>query len=420
LIQNSPVPVVCCCATAAVAAKVSATRVDAAIVFMALPSDGSLLNELKGVVSGSTVVSTVLGCLRYHGCMNRVAIYYALASAALFGLSTPAAKVLLGSIHPAVLAGLLYCGAGLGVAMLRRIRPEPSADRGSHEAALTRRDAPWLAAAIFFGGIVGPILLMIGLTRTEASTASLLLTLEGAATALLAWFLFHESFDRRIVLGMLCLLAGAAILSWSGTPTFDNLLGPLAIAGACFAWGLDNNLTRKVSLSDPLQIVQIKGLVAGPINLLLGLWAGGSFPPLSGVALSACVGFVGYGLSLVLFVYALRHLGAARTGAYFSTAPFFGATAAVLALNEAVTASLLTAAALMGVGVWLHLTERHEHLHVHATMTHTHSHSHDVHHRHEHATSDPSGEPHTHAHVHSSIRHEHAHTPDMHHAHRHE
>jgi len=339
--------------------------------------------------------------------MNRAAVYYALASAALFGFSTPAAKVLLGSIHPAVLAGLLYCGAGFGVAVLRRIRRGASANRGSAEAALTRRDAPWLAAAIFCGGIVGPILLMIGLTRTEAATASLLLTLEGAATALLAWFLFHESFDRRIALGMLFLLAGAAILSWPGIPTFDNLLGPLAIAGACVAWGLDNNLTRKVSLSDPLQIVQIKGLVAGPISLLFGLWAGGSVPPLSSVALSACVGFVGYGVSLVLFVYALRYLGTARTGAYFSTAPFFGATAAVLALNEPVTASLLAAAALMGVGVWLHLTERHEHLHLHETIRHSHSHSHDAHHSHDHVDSDPQGEPHTHAHVHSALGHQH-------------
>jgi len=352
--------------------------------------------------------------------MNRAAFYYALASAALFGFSTPAAKVLLGNIHPAVLAGLLYCGAGIGVAVLRRIWREGSAGTGSREAALGRRDAPWLAAAIFCGGIVGPLLLMIGLARTDAAAASLLLTLEGAATALLAWFIFHENVDRRIALGMLCLFAGAAVLSWSGTPTIDNLLGPLAIAGACVAWGLDNNLTRKVSLSDPLQIVQIKGLVAGPINLVLGLWAGGSVPPLSEVALSAGVGFVGYGVSLVLFVYALRYLGAARTGAYFSTAPFFGVAAAVLALNEPVTTSLLVAAALMGVGVWLHLTERHQHLHLHETMRHTHSHSHDAHHRHDHADSDPPGEPHTHAHVHSPLRHEHPHAPDMHHGHRHE
>jgi len=352
--------------------------------------------------------------------MNKAAVYCALASAALFGFSTPAAKVLLGSIHPAVLAGLLYCGAGVGVALLRWIMREAFARHENREAALGRRDAPWLAAAILCGGIVGPILLMVGLTRTDAATGSLLLTLEGAATALLAWFIFHEGFDRRIALGMLCLLAGTVILSWSGAPTIDNLLGPLAIAGACIAWGLDNNLTRKVSLSDPLQIVQIKGLVAGPINLLLGLWAGGSLPPLSGLALSASIGFVGYGVSLVLFVYALRYLGAARTGAYFATAPFFGAAAAVLALNEPMTGSLVAAATLMGVGVWLHLTERHEHAHFHETVTHTHSHSHDAHHLHEHADSDPPGEPHLHTHVHSALRHEHPHAPDMHHGHRHQ
>jgi drug/metabolite transporter (DMT)-like permease len=346
--------------------------------------------------------------------MNRTAVYYVLASAALFGFSTPAAKVLLGSVHPAVLAGLLYCGAGIGVAAIRRVWSQ-----GNREAALSRHEFPWLTGAIVCGGIVGPLLLMIGLTRTEASTASLLLTLEGAATALLAWFIFHEHFDRRIAFGMLCLLAGAAILSWSGTPTIDNLIGPLAIAGACVAWGLDNNLTRKVSLADPLQIVQIKGLVAGPINLLLGLWAGGSLPPLSGAFVSGVVGFVGYGVSLVLFVYALRDLGAARTGAYFSTAPFLGAAASVLFLHEPMTVQLLVAGGLMAFGVWLHLTEVHLHDHEHEPLEHAHSHVHDEHHRHEHGPADPPGEPHSHAHKHVRLRHRHPHLPDMHHTHRH-
>jgi drug/metabolite transporter (DMT)-like permease len=262
-------------------------------------------------------------------------------------------------------------------------------------------------------------LLLFGLARTDASTTSLLLTLEGAATALLAWFMFHENFDRRIVLGMLCLLAGAAILSWTGAPTFDNVIGPLAIAGACVAWGLDNNLTRKISLADPLQIVLLKGIVAGPINLALGLWAGGTTPPQTSAALAGVVGFLGYGVSLVLFVHALRDLGTARTAAYFSTAPFFGAAAAVLVLNEPVTIALICAAALMAVGVWLHLTERHEHVHVHRPVTHMHSHVHDQHHRHGHADTDPKGEPHSHAHAHTALRHEHPHAPDMHHTHRH-
>ena len=189
--------------------------------------------------------------------MNRIAVLYALASAALFGASTPVAKLLVNSVHPAVLAGLLYCGAGIGVAVLRRCLP--AILTGAPQVGLTRGELPWLAGAIAAGGIVGPLLLMAGLAHTDAATASLLLTLEGAATALMAWFIFGENFDRRIALGMACIVAGAAVLSWTGTPTLDSLAGPLAIAAACLAWGLDNNLTRKVSLADPLQIVELKG-----------------------------------------------------------------------------------------------------------------------------------------------------------------
>ena len=349
--------------------------------------------------------------------MNRAAVLYALVSAALFGVSTPAAKVLVGSIHPAVLAGLLYCGAGIGVAVLRRVLP--SIVSGAPEVALARSQLPWLAGAIIAGGVVGPLLLMAGLARTDATAASLLLTLEGAATALMAWFIFHENFDRRIALGMACLVAGAAVLSWTGTPTLGTLIGPLAIAGACLAWGLDNNLTRKVSLADPLQIVELKGLIAGPFNLVLGLSLGAAIPGMSAVLAAGVVGFLGYGVSLALFIVALRHLGTARTGAYFSTAPFLGAAAAVIALGEPITAQLAIAGALMAMGVWLHLTERHEHEHVHQPTAHAHPHVHDEHHRHEHRPGDPPGEPHTHWHEHGGLKHAHPHTPDMHHGHRH-
>src|SRR5215813_4809928 len=263
--------------------------------------------------------------------MNRTAVFYALISAALFGVSTPAAKFLVGSIHPVTLAGLLYCGAGIGVSALRRI--VPSIVAGAPETALSRADLPWLAAAIGAGGILGPLLLMFGLARTDAATASLLLTLEGVATALMAWFIFHENFDRRIAIGMACLVAGALVLSWTGAPTLAGLLGPLAIVGACIAWGLDNNLTRKVSLADPLQIVELKGLIAGPFNVALALSMGAGVPSPVPIALAALVGMIGYGASLALFVLALRDLGTARTGAYFSTAPFFGAAVAVLALS---------------------------------------------------------------------------------------
>jgi drug/metabolite transporter (DMT)-like permease len=347
--------------------------------------------------------------------MNRTAILYALLSAALFGLSTPAAKLLVGSIPPVTLAGLLYCGAGVGLALLRRVLP--SIVTGTREAPLSRTEWPWLAGAIAAGGVLGPLLLMFGLGRTDAAAASLLLTLEGVATALMAWFIFHENFDRRIALGMASLVAGAGVLSWSGKPTIDGIIGPIAIAGACVAWGLDNNLTRKVSLADPLQIAMLKGLIAGPFNLVLGLSVNRELPSLSGVFVTGLVGFLGYGVSVALFVVALRGLGTARTGAYFSTAPFIGSAVAVMALGEPVTAQLLLAGALMAVGVWLHLTEWHEHEHVHEPLAHAHSHVHDVHHQHAHNDADPPGEPHAHTHEHTPMRHTHPHVPDMHHTH---
>jgi drug/metabolite transporter (DMT)-like permease len=351
--------------------------------------------------------------------MHRRAILYALASAALFGLSTPAAKVLLGTIHPAILAGLLYSGAGIGVGVLRRVRPRVFGVPNAPQVPLQRNDVPWLAAAIAAGGVVGPLLLMFGLARTDAATASLLLALEGAATAIMAWFIFRENFDRRVALGMACLVAGALVLSWSGTPSMQNVAGPLAIVAACLAWGLDNNLTRKASLADPLQIAELKGLVAGPVNILIGLSAGASIP-LSFALLGAIVaGFFGYGLSVALYIVALRDLGAARTGAYFSTAPFLGAVVSVVVLGENVTWALLAAGALMGLGVWLHVTERHEHEHMHDAMAHVHPHVHDEHHQHEHRPDDPIGEPHTHWHKHDRLKHAHPHTPDMHHVHRH-
>jgi len=262
-------------------------------------------------------------------------------------------------------------------------------------------------------------LLMLGLSQTPPATASLLLTIEGAATALLAWFVFHENFDRRIALGMACLLAGAVVASWSGTPTMESFAGPLVVIGACLAWGIDNNLTRKVSLADPLAIVQVKGLVAGPVNLLLGLWAGGSLPGLLEILVAGLVGFLCYGVSLALFIVALRHLGAARTGAYFSTAPFIGAAVAVIAAQQAPSIQLGAAGLLMAVGVWLHVTEQHAHTHTHVRTVHAHAHIHDEHHRHKHGPHDPPGEPHTHPHEHEPLTHLHPHVPDMHHGHRH-
>jgi len=342
----------------------------------------------------------------------------ALAAAALFGASTPLAKLLLTGTDPWMLAGLLYLGSGFGLAAIHLARR--SIIR-SHAPAvrLTAAEWGWLGAAIVCGGIAGPVLLMFGLAATTAASASLLLNLEGVLTALLAWFVFRENFDRRIALGMAAISAGAVVLAWGGAPTFDSLLGPAAVALACLAWALDNNLTRKVSLTDPLIIAMLKGLVAGTVNLGLALALGARLPDPGIVFGAGVVGFAGYGLSLVLFVVALRHLGTARTGAYFSTAPFVGAAIAIVFLAEPLSAQFIAAALLMGIGVALHLTERHEHEHVHEALTHSHSHVHDQHHQHAHAPSDPPGEPHTHMHGHAPIRHKHPHYPDAHHRHAH-
>jgi drug/metabolite transporter (DMT)-like permease len=348
--------------------------------------------------------------------MSRAAISFALAAAVLFGLSTPLAKLLVGGIDPWLLAGLFYLGSGAGLAAVRAGR---AWRRAPDEARLARRDLPWLAGAILAGGVVGPILMMVGLAATPAATASLLLTLEGLATALIAWLVFRENVDRRLALGMVAIVAGAAVLAWQGEAGFAGALGPLAIVGACLAWGIDNNLTRKVSLADPVQIAMLKGLAAGPASLALALARGAALPPPEATAAAAVVGFFGYGVSLVLFVLALRHLGAARTGAYFSTAPFIGAAGAILVLGEAPSLQLAAAGALIALGVWLHITERHEHEHEHAPEEHEHRHVHDAHHRHAHAAGDPPGEPHSHRHVHVRLRHRHPHAPDSHHRHTH-
>jgi drug/metabolite transporter (DMT)-like permease len=342
---------------------------------------------------------------------------FALASAALFGASTPLAKLLLGAVDPWLLAGVLYLGAGLGLALARPWLHRLG-EGGAAEAPLRRSDLPWLAAVVLFGGVLGPVLLMLGLARTDAAAAALLLNLESLATLAIAWLVFRENVDRRIFLGAMAILAGAIVLSWSGGGAGLSW-GALLIAGACLSWGVDNNLTRKLSAADPVQIAMLKGLVAGPVNLALALAQGASLPSTGPVLGGLLVGFLGYGASLALFILALRHLGTARTGAYFATAPFVGALLAVPLFGEPVTLRLLVAGALMAFGVWLHLTERHEHEHAHEPMEHEHPHVHDEHHRHAHGPDDPAGEPHMHRHRHARLVHRHPHYPDLHHRHGH-
>lgn len=377
-----------------------------------------LAGRMRRPVAGSTGGAS-RDCARRRegaGVSMKAGAYYALAGAALFGASTPLAKLLLGQIQPGVLAGILYAGSGLGLSLwlaLRSLRA-PMVERPDFAPG----DYRWLAGAVVSGGIFAPVLLMIGLAAVPASAASLLLNLEGVFTALLAWFAFRENFDRRVMLGMALIVSGGALLSlrpgelalsWSA----------LAVALACLCWAVDNNLTRKVSAGDAVKIAAIKGGVAGAVNLSLFAALGAALPAAKPAAAAALVGLLGYGVSLVLFVVALRHLGTARTGAYFSTAPFIGAGLSFALLEERPDASFWVAAALMASGVILHLIEHHQHGHRHEPLTHSHVHSHDEHHRHRHDFDWDGAEPHSHEHDHEPLSHSHPHYPDIHHRHGH-
>lgn len=343
----------------------------------------------------------------------------ALLSAVLFGVTTPVAKQLLLGTRPMLLAGLLYLGSGVGVSVLRAVQ-----DRGWRPTGLMAADRPWLALSILLGGIVAPALLMMGLARTDAAVSSLLLNLEVVFTAALAWMVFREPANSRVVVGLAAIFAGGLLLVWparSGIGASTAGLAPLgAIVGACACWAVDNNVTRKLSASDARVLAAIKGLVAGATNTTLAFSLGASLPAWSHVLLTMALGFLGYGLSLVLFIVGLRQLGTARTGAYFATAPFIGAAVAMMLFGQPGDLTFWAAAACMGLGVWLHVSEHHEHEHVHEPLSHSHAHTHDEHHRHEHGFDWNDAEPHTHAHRHMRLRHSHAHFPDIHHRHGHD
>jgi drug/metabolite transporter (DMT)-like permease len=338
----------------------------------------------------------------------------ALLSAVLFGVTTPLAKILVGGESPLLMAGLLYLGSGIGVGLLRW-----SQDGGASPAGLTRSDWPWLAAATVAGGVVAPALLLIGLQRAEAASAALLLNLEVVFTALLAWLVFREPTSGRVVLGWCGIVAGGLVLVWPGRALHGLSPGPLAIAAACLAWALDNNFTRKISAGDARVIAGVKGLAAGTTNTALAFSLGATLPPVPYLAGTLALGFVGYGISLVLFVIALRNLGTARTSAYFATAPFIGAATALILFGEPGGSGFWLAAGCMGAGVWLHLTESHMHEHDHHALTHSHVHVHDQHHGHAHEPGIDAAAPHTHEHRHEPGRHSHPHFPDIHHQHRH-
>jgi drug/metabolite transporter (DMT)-like permease len=348
---------------------------------------------------------------RLRARLGQPGIGYALSAAVLFGAATPLAKYLLGTIDPWLLAGLLYLGSGVGLTIYRAVSR-------SAPIKMSGVEARWLAAAILAGGIIAPVLLMYGLVHLPSSATALLLNAEGVLTVVIAWLAFREHFDKRIAFGMASITLGALILSWPTDASVATLIPSLAVLGACLAWAIDNNLTRKVSLVDPTVVASLKGLVAGVVNLSLAFGLGASVPPLPQAALAMGTGLLTYGTSLVLFVLALRSLGTARTSAYFSIAPFIGAAIGLIS-GEAISLQLVLAAVLMAFGIWLHVTEVHTHMHIHEPMEHTHSHTHDEHHQHEHDEPVAAGITHTHAHVHARLQHAHRHFPDAHHQHLH-
>ncbi len=336
-------------------------------------------------------------------------------SAALFGIATPIAKLLLTDTQPLLIAGLLYAGSGLGLTALILVQ-----SRGRFELGVAKADQPWLVAAVVSGGIVAPALLMFGLAHADAAAASLLLNLEAVFTALIAWLVFKEATSRRIVMGFVAICVGSVVLIWpSSLSAKQDAVALSAIAAACLCWAIDNNFTRKISSGDARAIAAVKGLAAGVTNVALAFTLQATMPMAGKVVAAMLLGFVGYGMSLVLFIYSLRNLGTARTGAYFATAPFIGSAVAILIFGQAVGWPFWTAAVFMAIGVWLHLTEHHEHEHTHELLVHSHSHDHDAHHQHQHDADWNGEEPHVHEHTHEPLRHRHPHFPDIHHGHSH-
>ncbi len=343
----------------------------------------------------------------------------ALLAAVLFGASAPLSKLLLGEVQAIPLAAFLYLGSGAGAFLLLLFQHFRNGGQAV-EARLSRADLPWLAGALLAGGVGAPILLLLGLERTPASTASLLLNFESVATTLIAISFFKESIGPRIAWATGLVTLASILLTWTGG-RWGFSLGALGIAGACFLWGLDNNFTRHISAKNPLMIVCIKGLGAGTFSLVLCLLLKQPIPGLNIILLAMALGSISYGVSIQLFIIAMRAMGAARTSTLFGIAPFVGVVLALLLLREMPQPLFWAALPVMLVGAWLMLTERHRHAHIHQVLVHNHRHSHpDEHHDHvDHEQIPLVNGSHTHEHRHERLEHEHAHAPDLHHRHGH-
>jgi drug/metabolite transporter (DMT)-like permease len=354
--------------------------------------------------------------------MDRRPALYVITAATLYGVGLPLTKALLRDISPVAMAGLLYCGAFIGLGLYYALAHVAGGKAKGGDARLTRKDAPWLAGSILTGGFLAPILLMAGLNMATGFSASLLSNLEGVATAIIAVLVFRESTGRRLWLAMGCVTLGAVVLSWNGGEGRFELAGPVLIVLSMVCWGFDNNFTRQIANKDPMHIALAKSLVAGTVPILLILLLGGHIRLDITLAYALVVGAFGYGASLVLFILALKGIGASRTAALFGLAPFVGAVVSLAVLREWLGWVMLPAAALMALGAWLILAESHRHEHRHGPLEHSHAHTHDDGHHghHTHPNGEDAGGPHVHVHAHSELAHEHDHYPDDHHRHEHD
>lgn len=331
-------------------------------------------------------------------------------AAAAFGASAPIAKRLVGDIRPQLLAGLLYTGALVALLLVRR--------PATAEASIRRGDWPTLAGVTIAGGVVAPVLMLLGLQRVSGVAGSLLLNLEAVLTVTLAVAVFGEHLGRRSWAGAATIVGGGCVLTIAnGRGGRVDTLGALLLLGACACWAVDNNLTQRISDRDPFAIVRVKAAVSATVNVVLGFALGASIPSPGLIVGAMVLGSVAYGFSIVLDAYALRSIGAARESALFATGPFFGALLAVPLLDERLGWHEAVAATLMAGGVALMVFERHLHVHTHLPTEHEHRHRHDDGH-HDHVHVDPIGW-HSHRHTHELVTHAHDHVSDLEHRHEH-
>lgn len=355
-----------------------------------------------------------------HG-LRRAKAEVVLAAIA-FAASVPASKSLIVGVSPLALSGTVYLSAGVLCAILVLLSRWRSGSDGGINA-VRGLEWVWLAGAVLSGAVLAPLLLFSGLRQVSGHAAGLLLNFEAVFTVGLGVVLSGEHFGRRGWLGALSIIAGAVLLSIPGgrlaaSPT--RWTGIMLVIGACVLWGLDNNLTQRVSLRDARQIVAFKGLAGGITSLSLAAAFGGfgQWTP-DRMLIAVAVGAISFGLSIVLFVRGLRQLGVLQTGMLFALAPGFAALLSWAFLREQIATSGLLALGAMTVGALLLATDRHEHMHMHEPLEHAHEHEHDDHHQHEHTPEQLVQVPHAHLHRHALLVHSHAHVHDAHHRHRH-